>query len=139
MPHPSEIAPIVQECFNRRDGDGLMRLWVDDFHYEGPGLSFIGKERMHAQEQNLWTAFPDIRSEVSLFAATADRAVLSTRLAGTHRGELRLGRGVSVPPTGRAVDFTLSVHMQFRNGLIAGERVFYDTAAFARQLGLAAR
>lgn len=139
MPTPHEIAPIVQECFNTRDAERLMRLWTDDFRYEGPGLSFTGRQHMLAQEQVLWNAFPDIRCEVELFAATADRAVLRTHMRGTHRGELRLGRGAwSVPATGRLVDFTLSVHMMFRGDLIAGERIFYDTADFRRQLVVAA-
>jgi predicted ester cyclase len=136
MPLPAEIAPIVQECFNRRDGARLLSLWTDDFRYEGPNLAFIGKHRMLAQEQNLWTAFPDMRCEVSPFVTATDRAVLATRMVGTHAGPLRLGGTSTVAPTGRQVDFTLSVHMYFRDGLIAGERIFYDTAGFMRQLGL---
>ncbi len=77
---------------------------------------------MLAQETNLWTAFPDIRCKVALFNASADRAVLVTRMAGTHTGPLRLGRHTTLPATGRPVDFTISVHMQFRDGLIASER-----------------
>lgn len=135
MPIPSDIAPIVQECFNRRDGTTLRSLWTDDFQFEGPVTSFAGKDRMLDQEHNLWTGFPDIRCEVAAFLASSDRVVLKTRLFGTHTGPFKMG-GKTLEPTGRPIDFTLSVHMWFRGELIAGERVFYDTASFLRQLGL---
>jgi predicted ester cyclase len=135
MPTPAEIAPIVQECFNRRDERALLQLWTDDFSYQGPNVEFVGKERMLGQEQNLWTAFPDIRCEVSTFVSGVDCACLVTKMAGTHTGPLRVGSR-TISATGRRVEFTLSVHMRFRDGLIAGERLFYDTAGFMRQLGL---
>jgi steroid delta-isomerase-like uncharacterized protein len=135
MPKPTEIAAVVQECFNRRDAQALLALWTDDFEFQGPNSRFIGKQRMLAQEQNLWTAFPDIRCEVSTFIAGSDRATLLTTMIGTHAGPLRLG-ATTVAATGRRVEFTLSVHMMFRDGLIAGERLFFDTAGFTRQLGL---
>lgn len=135
MPIPAEIAPIVQECFNRRDSAKLRTLWTDDFHFEGPFTTFTGKDRMTAQEENLWKAFPDITCEVGTFVASGDRVTLITRMRGTHTGSLKFGDN-TVPPSGRAVDFTLSVNMYFRDGLIAGERVFFDTAGFIRQLGL---
>ena len=135
MPTPAEIAPIVQECFNRRDATRLLALWAEDFQFEGPLNSFSGKERMRAQEQNLWTAFPDVQCEVQTFAATTDRATLVTRMRGTHHGPLQFGPQ-ALQATGRSVDVTFAVHMWFRDGLIAGERVFFDTAGFMRQLGL---
>jgi len=136
MPTPQEIAPIVQDCFNRRDGAKLLTLWTDDFEYEGPSVTFSGKDRMLAQEQSLWTAFPDIRCEVALFVASDRCAALETRMVGTHEGRLRIGTTNLIEATGRKVDFTLSVHMTFRDGLIARERLFYDTLSFRRQLGL---
>ena len=136
MPAPAEIASIAQECFNRRDSVKLLALWTDDFQYEGPGVSFTGKERMLQQEQNLWTAFPDIRSEISTFVASDDRVALVTRMIGTHKGILRMGSGREVAATGRSVDFTLFVHMILRDGLIASERLVYDTAGLLRQLGI---
>jgi hypothetical protein len=91
MTTPAEIAPIVQECFNRRDSARVLTLWTDDFQFEGPLTSFSGKDRMRAQEENLWTAFPDIQCEVSTFAAISDRVTLVTRMRGTHSCPLRLG------------------------------------------------
>jgi predicted ester cyclase len=135
MPTPAEITPILEECFNRRDSARLLALWTDDFHFEGPMTSFSGKDRMLAQEQNLWTAFPDIRCEIASFVAANDRIAFVTRMRGTHLGPLQFAGG-TLDPSGRAVDFTLAVHMYFRNELIAGERVFLDTDGFMRQLGI---
>ena len=134
MPIPAEITPVLEECFNRRDIARLVALWADDFHFEGPFSSFSGKDRMAAQEKNLWTAFPDIRCEIVPFVASSDRIAFVTRMRGTHRGPLRFA-GETLEPTSRSVDFSLAVHMYFRSDLIAGERVFFDTAGFMRQLG----
>ena len=135
MPTPAEIAPILQDCFNRRDTARLRSLWTDDFRFEGPFTTFTGKDRMTAQEENLWKAFPDMTCEVEAFVASIDRVSFVTRMRGTHLGSLKFGDD-TVPPSGCAVDFTLAVNMYFRDGLIAGERVFFDTAGFIRQLGL---
>ena len=135
MPTPIQIASIVEVCFNRRDAERLLTLWTDDFRFAGPNVGFVGKQQMLAQEQNLWTAFPDIRCEVANFLVSTDRAALLTRMVGTHEGPLRLG-AKTIEPTHRRVDFTLSVHMTFRGGQIATEQLFYDTAGFMRQLGL---
>ena len=134
-PATADLAPILQESFNTRDSARLLSLWADDFHFEGPLSSFTGKERMAAQEQNLWTAFPDIQCEVEPFIVAHDRLVFATRMRGTHTGPLQLA-GRVLEPSGRPIDFTLAVHMYMRNGLIAGERVFFDTAGFMRQLRL---
>jgi predicted ester cyclase len=135
MPLSSEIGPIAQACFNRRDSVGLMRIWTEDFVYEGPGVKFQGRDRMLAQEENLWRAFPDIRCEIATFCATHDRVSLLTRMVGTHRGPLRIANGSILEATGSPVDFALSVHMTLRDGRIAHERLFYDTADLLRQLG----
>lgn len=135
MPAPAEIAPIIEALFNRRDLDGLTALWTEDFRFEGPGVAFTGRDRMVAQEQNLWTAFPDLVNEAVLFAADDRCAAIEIRLHGTHDGPLLLNRGTTLAPTGQPVDFTFSAHIVVHNGLMASERVFYDTAGFFRQLG----
>jgi steroid delta-isomerase-like uncharacterized protein len=134
MPKPAEIAPILQDCFNRRDGATLLTLWADDIRYEGPNATFSGKDRMLVQDHNLWTAFPDIRIEISVFVASHDRVALAMRMSGTQDGPLRLGNDTTIPASGRKVDFTLFAHLTFRDGLIAHEQLLYDTAGFRRQL-----
>ena len=41
-----------------------------------------------------------------------------------------------VPPTGKKVDVTMVVVVQFREGKIACERIYWDQATVLRQIGL---
>jgi carboxymethylenebutenolidase len=41
-----------------------------------------------------------------------------------------------VPPTGKKIDVTMVVVVQFRNGKIACERIYWDHATVLRQVGL---
>jgi carboxymethylenebutenolidase len=41
-----------------------------------------------------------------------------------------------VPPTGKKIDVTMVVVVQFRNGKIASERIYWDQATVLRQIGL---
>jgi predicted ester cyclase len=132
---PAGIAAVIEHHFNHRDLHALEALWDEDIHFEGPGVAFTGREGMAAQERNLWRAFPDVASEARTFVAGEDRASLTIRFQGTHDGPLRLNRGTTLPATGRPIDFTFAALIVLRDGLMAEESVFYDTAGFFRQLG----
>lgn len=136
MPTPAEFAPILEGHFNHRRGDELMKLWTDDFSFQGPGRAFVGKEGMLQQEKNLWTAFPDIQCKITNFVATDDKVVFKSNFTGTHTGPLLLGGSQQVAATGNKIEFTLYVCLTFRDGLIAAEEVCYDTADFRKQLNI---
>lgn len=56
--------------------------------------------------------------------------VAETRFTGVHVGPF-LGHA----PTGRRIEFRFAVFVPFRDGLMAGERFYYDLDALLRQLG----
>lgn len=57
--------------------------------------------------------------------------VAETRFAGVHAGPF-----LGIPPTGRAVAYRFTVFVTFRDGLMAGERFYYDLDGLLRQLGV---
>ena len=57
--------------------------------------------------------------------------IAQTRYQGTHRG-----RFLDYEPTGKPVDLPLAVVIRFRDGLMAGERFYYDLATLLRQIGV---
>lgn len=63
---------------------------------------------------------------------TADGMIAEGRFAGTHIGPFE-----GLQPTMRKVDFRFVVVVGFRDGLMAGERFYYDRAALEDQLGVA--
>ncbi len=58
--------------------------------------------------------------------------VAETRFTGVHAGPF-----LGVAPTGRTVSFRFVVFVPFRDGLMAGERFYYDLDGLLRQLGVA--
>lgn len=60
-----------------------------------------------------------------------DLFVSETSYAGTHVGEF-----LGIAATGRPIQFRFVVFVTFRDGLLAGERFYYDLATLARQIGV---
>ena len=57
--------------------------------------------------------------------------VAESRFTGVHKCTFR-----GVAPTGRCVEFRFAVFVSFREGLMAGERFYYDLDGILRQLGV---
>jgi len=55
-----------------------------------------------------------------------------------HLAAENVGAFAGVPSTGRAVELAVAVAVDFRDGLMAGERFYWDAAGLTRQLGVAA-
>ena len=68
-------------------------------------------------ERRHWTAEPSLIAE--------------THYLGTHVGEF-----LGIPPTGKPINFPVAVIITFRDGLMAGERFYYDLSTLLRQLGV---
>lgn len=102
--------------------------------YETPALGtrFVGKDQVAMQYGALFEAMPDAVVEYDGEAYGSDVLVHW----GTFRGTLT-GNFLGVPPTGRRVEFPVVALLFFKDGLMAGERVFYDLATFCDQAGLA--
>ena len=133
----SEYPARAEQAFNRRDADGLTALWASDFEYEGPGGErSTGRAAAIVRERALWTAFPDIRADLSHHLVAGERLVIEGRMCGTHGGSLRLG-STTVPASGRRIDVTFVALFRFVDGLVAHERVVYDRADLLVQLGVA--
>jgi predicted ester cyclase len=58
--------------------------------------------------------------------------VTQGRFDGTH-----IGPFLGIPATGKAASFRFAVFVTFRDGLMSGERFYYDLAGLFRQIGAA--
>jgi len=78
-----------------------------------------------------WDAFA-IRPETEArHAATPDLLVVETRFTGTHNGPF-----LGVAPTGRAVSVPMTIFVTFRDGLLSGERFYWNVADVMQQVGV---
>jgi predicted ester cyclase len=76
-----------------------------------------------------WSAF-DTEVVGERLHLAENSAVAETTWKGAHRGEF-----MGIAATGRPVEFTVAVVVDFRDGRMSGERFYWDGARLARQLG----
>ena len=90
-----------------------------------------GAEAVMAYFKESRTAFPDQRNELIAMHHADDAVIVEFWLRGTQRGRLR-----SLPPTNRAFECRCLAIFEFEGEGIVCERVYFDTATIAGQLGL---
>lgn len=95
------------------------------------GVVYHGREGAREYYQTWWDAF-DIVVHSDHRHFTADGAVISeARYTGVHKGTF-----LGVPPTNRPIDLRLCVVITFKDGLMAGERFYWNVASLLTQLGI---
>lgn len=78
-----------------------------------------------------WDAFDlTVHGERRHWSEDGRFMIAETQYHGIHQGEF-LGHA----PTGRIIKFPLAVVIPFRDGLMAGERFYYDLSTLLRQIG----
>jgi steroid delta-isomerase-like uncharacterized protein len=95
------------------------------------GQNFRGHAGARVYYQTWWDAFSTTAHPEHVYYTDRASAVAELRFRGTHTGSF-----LGIEPTGRAVDLPTSIIVSFRNGLIAGERMYWDVSTLLRQLGV---
>jgi carboxymethylenebutenolidase len=140
---PDELARVWDDHnaaeFVTKDADVTVSTMTEDPYVQilandGGGR---GKEQVHAFYANvLIPQWPhDAQMQPINRVIGDDQLVDELHLSFTHAKQMDwLLPGV--PPTNRKVEMDVAIIVQFRNGLIAGERLYWDHAAVLRQVGL---
>lgn len=120
------------ESENRHDFDAT----IATFHhprYElvGTGQVFDGEEEVRGYFKASRTAFPDQRNEVHSFRNAGDAVVVEFDLLGTHQGDF-----YGFAPTGREFRVRMCAFFEFEGERITCERIYFDSSAILRELGL---
>jgi steroid delta-isomerase-like uncharacterized protein len=118
---------------NRGDVDGAVATYHPDCFYENAplGVRFVGKDAVAAQYAGLFGALTSAELTLDGEAYGTDTLVHW----GTFRGTVS-GSFLGLPPTGRTVAFPFVAVLHFKDGLMEGERLFFDLATFCEQAGL---
>lgn len=131
---PDALARAYCAAKNRRDGAAALRVCHPDFVLEtipfGTRSRGAGETALHLSA--FFAAFPD-------YTVALDHLVADERDVACW-GEMRLtlrGPLGTVPPTGRTARLPVCSIFTTRDGLLAGERFFFDLPGLCRQLGVA--
>jgi steroid delta-isomerase-like uncharacterized protein len=96
------------------------------------GKTYRGRAGAEAYYRLWWDAFDlEVKGEHRHWSEDGAFMIAQTTYQGIHRG-----RFLDHAPTGRPVNFPLAVVIPFRDGLMAGERFYYDLATLLRQIGV---
>ena len=127
------VARAIFAAIEARDLDRLGALQHDDVVDDFVAVGVMrGRAAARGFFEELLGAFPDLRIRILRLIATEDRAVVEWEATGTFTGTPFQGfdaNGKTVMT--RGVDC-----MQFDGGKLRQNVIYYDGAAFARDLGL---
>lgn len=114
-----------------RDIDAILETFADECFLEtmALGLRSEGKEAVRAAyEMQFFSAFPDLAPEDEGMAFADDAIAVWGTLRGTSQGEW-----LGVPPGGGSFTVPFANVVPFRDGLMAGEIIYFDLATLCEQ------
>ncbi|MBO0786146.1 MAG: ester cyclase [Actinobacteria bacterium] len=127
------------ELWNARDRESW--LAAADLHrleVQAPGgLRLLGRDAAETTWRMWQEAFPDNRLEATAIHADDRGGVYEGRFIGTHTGVLRAPGG-EIGPTNREVNAPFSNVLEFDEGKIISQHLFFDQMELLSQLGVPA-
>jgi hypothetical protein len=133
---PDEMLLVYQRhraAEDARDFPAVMQTLTPDCFLEHVSLDLRSDGRQDATRayEELFRAFPDLGPVPGGIAFGDDVLVAFGELHGTMKGAW-----LSLEPTGQEFTVPLVNIVPFKDGLMHGERLFYDAAMFCHQAGL---
>ncbi len=131
------LARSLYEAWNERNFDELAEASAPDgtITIVGSGDTFHGPEGSR-QYSAMWaTGFPDGMATVDRVIASGDHVVVEYTGRGTHTGTLATAMG-DIPATGRSMTIQLCDVLEFKDGMVQSQKIYFDTGSMMAQLGL---
>jgi steroid delta-isomerase-like uncharacterized protein len=120
-----------REAEAARDIDAILETFVADCFLDTMPLELRSEGRAAvraAYEQQFFTAFPDLAPDDEGMAFGDDVVVVWGTLHGTSRGEW-----LGIPAGGGTFAVPFANVVPFRQGLMAGETIYFDLATLCEQ------
>lgn len=131
------LARGLYEGWNERKFDELADAMAPDGQIVvvGTGDVFTGPDGARQYNASWADGFPDGRITIDNIYPAGDTVVVEYTGRGTHTGPLVTSMG-EIPATGRSVTLKLCDVVEFRDGLVASQRTYFDSGSMMAQLGL---
>jgi steroid delta-isomerase-like uncharacterized protein len=122
-----------REAERRRDYDEVIATFTEDCYLETVALGIRAEGHTAARSAYVgyYTAFPDLTPDDQGTAFGEDSMVAWGFLSGTSVGDW-----VGVPPSGGSFSVPFTNVALFKNGLMAGESIYFDLATLCEQADL---
>jgi predicted ester cyclase len=114
------------------DSAAAASTYVADGYYNHmpTGLHFSGRNAVQLQYAASYVNFPDQTFAIEGEVIEGDTLVHWSTLQATVKGPF-----LGIPPTGRRIALPFVARIEFRDGLMAGETLWYDTMTLCEQAG----
>jgi C-1 hydroxylase len=123
------VRRYFEEAMNKQNLALINEIFSADFINHSPRMATIGREETSQDWARFFVAFPDWQTVIEDIIAEDDRVVVRRTVHGTHRGEIP---GISMPPTGKRVTFTVWDLFRIAGGKIVERWGMHD---LRQQLG----
>jgi steroid delta-isomerase-like uncharacterized protein len=121
------------EALANRDLEAVAAGWHEDGVEElVPTGVLRGRQAIVRNLADMFAAAPDMETTVMRIVAGDKQAAVEWRMEGTFSGVAYQG----IEPTGKRVEIRGFELFEIEGGLIASTTVYYDSMAFARQVGM---
>ena len=122
-----------REAEAARDFDAILATFVENCFLDtvALGLRSEGRAAARAAYEGYFTAFPDLTPDDEGYAFSDDTVVTRGTLRGTSGGDW-----LGVPPSGQSFAVRFVNVAPTRDGLIAGESIYFDLATLCEQTSL---
>jgi len=130
---PEALARAAMANVDAHDFAGLRAAWHPDLelYFVATGKR-VGQDGAAAEFREIFDAFPDFRIAPTRVLADGDTAIVEWEAHGTHTGAAYQG----IARTGRRIELRGVDLMEFSDGLLRRNTVYYDGLSVARGLGL---
>ncbi len=133
MSTATEWARIFFERAERRDLEGMVELMHPELVEDIVSLRELhGRAQVRGYFEQLFQAFPNFELRAVAIHGDETHATVQWHAQGTFTGVHFEG----IRPTHRRVELRGVDVMEFRDGQVVHNTVYYDGASFARQVGL---
>ncbi len=130
---PAQVAEAALASFASRDADQVAaNVHADAVEHFLPIGEFRGRAAIRDFWHEVFSAFPDFEIEATRIVADDSNAAVYWKARGTFTGAPFQG----IEPTGDRIEILGTDAMEIADGLIRRNTVYWDGAAFARDLGL---
>lgn len=130
------VAEVARKAFDglaARDPEALTAQWSEDGVEDIVAMGILrGRDEIRENVRALFASFPDLEVTFERIVADDRYASLHWRATGTFSGEPYMG----ILPNGKQAGIRAAELMEIEDGKIVRNTVYYDGAAFARQIGM---
>jgi SnoaL-like domain len=114
------------------DADGAAATYHDECWYENAalGLRFEGRDLVAFQYATSWQLIDDMAAHYQWELNLGDAIVQCGRITGTVGNDV-----LGVAARGGPIDLPFTAVITFRDGLMAGEHIWFELASFCEQAG----